>query len=198
MNYYNFDNIKKYSKTILNKIKVTSEYVLDIKADSIVNMANEALMGGGGMDMLIHTYAGDSLKMETSELKTIEKIGTYEVKCLTGDAKITSGHNLPYKYILHTVTPYLDTVGKPNKEKHIKCYNSCLKYIDGINIRSMIFPPLSTGYYGYPMLEATILALMTILNFVEIHHDKIDNIYIWLHNDVLYSMYNYILDKMSI
>ena len=81
----------------------------------------------------------------------------YDVKCYTGDTKITTGHNLPFKYIVHVVTPYLMDGNVTNKVKHMECYDAILNTIDGNNISSIIIGPISTGYYGYPMLEAAYL-----------------------------------------
>ena len=180
-----------------SKLILTKEFVLNIKADAIVNTANEALMGGGGMDLLIHTYAGDSLKKETSELpNVIEGNYYYGVKCQTGDAKITSGHNLPFKYIIHVVTPYLKNNGDTDKENHIKSYQSVLNYIDGKNIRSLVIGPMSTGYYGYPMLEAAILGINTIIDFMNIHENNVDNIYLWIYNETQFNVFNYLLNNI--
>jgi O-acetyl-ADP-ribose deacetylase (regulator of RNase III) len=180
-----------------SKIILTKQFVLDIKADAIVNTANEALMGGGGMDLLIHKYAGESLKKETESLPNVmEGNYYYGVKCLTGDAKITSGHNLPFKYIVHVVTPYLLNDGTTDKINHIKSYQSVLNYIDGKNIRSMVIGPISTGYYGYPMVEATLLGINTIIDFMNIYTDNVDNIYLWVYNDIQYEIFEYILKNI--
>jgi len=188
---------KKEIKFNKNKIVLTREFVLNINADAIVNTANEVLLGGGGMDLLIHTYAGDSLKEETSSLpNVIDNNYYYGVKCLTGNAKITSAHNLPYKYIIHTVTPYLDSNGNTDKINHINSYKSVLNYIDGKNIRSIIIGPISTGYYGYPMLEAAILGLNTIIDFMNNYEKNVDNIYLWIYNDTQYEIFNYLLNNI--
>ena len=179
-----------------SKIILTTDFVLNIKADAIVNTANEALMGGGGMDLLVHTYAGDSLKQETSNLpNVIEGNYYYGIKCQTGDAKITSGHNLPFKYIIHVVTPYLKYNYETDKENHIKSYQSILNYIDGKNIRSVVIGPISTGYYGYPMVEAAILGMNTIIDFMNTYHNNVDNIYLWIYNQTQYNIFKYLLDN---
>ncbi len=178
-----------------NKVRLTNEFILDLQDDAIVNMANEALLGGGGMDMLIHTYAGESLRLETSALpNVIEGEYYYGVKCLTGDAKITSGHNLSSKYIIHVVTPYLDSNGNTDKRSHVDAYKSILKYVDGKHIRSLSTGPLSTGYYGYPMLEASILGLLTIRKFLIQYGDElVDGINLWIPNETQYKMYEYLI-----
>jgi O-acetyl-ADP-ribose deacetylase (regulator of RNase III) len=182
---------------IFNKVRLTNKFVLDLDDDAIVNTANEALMGGGGMDLLIHTYAGDSLKIETSQLpNVIEGDYYYGVKCLTGDAKITSGHNLNSKYIIHVVTPYLDSDNNTDMQAHIKSYKSILKYVDGKNIRKLTIGPISTGYYGYPMLEATVLGLLTIREFLEKNYDLVDQINLWIYNETQYKIYEYLIPQI--
>jgi len=175
-------------------IELTNDFLPNINADAYVNTANEALQGGGGTDLLIHTYAGESLKEETSELpNVIEGPYYYGVKCLTGDAKITSGHNLKTKYIINTVTTYLDENGNTDKKMHISCYKSILKYINQDNIKSIVIGPLSTGYYGYPMLEATILGFKVISEFLKEKKDSNIKIIFWIHNETQYKMYKYLI-----
>ncbi len=189
--YYYIPNLK--NKFNSDKVQLTSKFMLMLDADAYVNTANEALMGGGGTDLLIHRYAGESLKKETSELPNIDPNYYYPVKCLTGDAKITSGHNLKAKYIIHVVTPYLNEDGSTNKQMHIKSYKSVLNYIDGENIKTMVIGPVSTGYYGYPMLEATILGLRTIAEYLCSNNDKVEQIKLWIYNETQYRIYEYLI-----
>lgn len=193
-NYYKINyNKENYNNTSYN-VELTNDFLPNIDADAYVNTANEALQGGGGTDLLIHTYAGESLKEETSKLpNVIDGQYYYGIKCLTGDAKITSGHNLKAKYIIHTVTPYLDKNGNTNKKMHISCYKSILKYIDQNNIKSIVIGPLSTGYYGYPMLEATILGFKVISEFLKEKKDSNIKIIFWIYNETQYKMYEYLI-----
>jgi O-acetyl-ADP-ribose deacetylase (regulator of RNase III) len=193
-----FYSIPKFNRVdILNKVKLTNQFVLDLNDDAIVNTANEALMGGGGMDLLIHSYAGPSLKLETEQLpNVIEGNYYYGVKCLTGDAKITSGHNLNSKYIIHAVTPYLDSNDNTDKRAHVDSYKSILKYIDGKNIRNITIGPISTGYYGYPMLEATVLGLLVIRKYLEENYNLVDKINLWIYNQTQYKIYEYLIPQI--
>ena len=193
--YYTVPKLSRVD--ILNKVNLTNKFVLDLEADAIVNTANEALMGGGGMDLLIHTYAGESLKLETSQLpNVIEGDYYYGVKCLTGNSKITSGHNLNSNYIIHVVTPYFDNNGNTDKKAHIDSYKSILKYVNGTNIRKITIGPISTGYYGYPMLEGTVLGLLTIRNFLEENYDLVDQINLWIYNETQYKIYEYLIPQI--
>tara|TARA_B100000768_G_scaffold49738_1_gene48533 strand:+ start:3876 stop:5132 length:1257 start_codon:yes stop_codon:yes gene_type:complete len=190
--YYNIPNIgnghlKKY-------IELTDKFVTDINADAVVNTANEALLGGGGMDLLIHQFAGESLNEEIKKLKTLEK-NYYDVKCYTGDVKITTGHNLPFKYIVHVVTPYLLNGCKTNKVKHMECYDSILNTIDDKHISSLVIGPISTGYYGYPMLEAAILGLLRIRKWLLKNNNKNPKIKLWIYNKTQYNIFKYLIDR---
>ena len=190
--YYNIPQIgdgslKKY-------IELTDTFITDINADAVVNTANEALLGGGGMDLLIHEFAGESLNEEISMLPTLET-NYYDIKCYTGDAKITTGHNLPFKYIVHVVTPYLMEGYETNKMKHMECYDSILNTIDGQNISSIVIGPISTGYYGYPMVEAAILGLLRIRKWLMENINKNPKIKLWIYNKTQYNIFKYLIDR---
>tara|TARA_B110000977_G_scaffold191616_1_gene264016 strand:+ start:3123 stop:4367 length:1245 start_codon:yes stop_codon:yes gene_type:complete len=190
--YYNIPNIGKGH--LKKYIELTDKFVTDINADAVVNTANEALLGGGGMDMLIHQFAGESLNEEIKKLKTLEK-NYYDVKCYTGDIKITTGHNLPFKYIVHVVTPYLLNGCKTDKVKHIECYDSILNTINGKHISSLVIGPISTGYYGYPMLEAAILGLLRIRKWLLNNNNKNPKIKLWIYNKTQYNIFKYLIDR---
>ena len=126
--------------------------ITKVQAEAIVNAANSALAGGGGVDGAIHRAAGPSLMAEC------RKIGG----CPTGSAVATSAGNLPAKYVFHAVGPIYD--GRPEDEKLLRsAYQSCLDLAEKHQVQSIVFPSLSTGAYGYPLTLAAPIALGTVI-----------------------------------
>lgn len=123
--------------------------------DAIVNAANTSLLGGGGVDGSIHRAAGRKLVFECMTLKG----------CRTGDAKITGGYNLTARHVIHAVGP---TYKNPNAPALLaSAYQRSLEVAVENNIKTIAFPAISTGIYGYPMGEASEIALTTIRDFVQ-------------------------------
>jgi len=132
--------------------------------DAIVNAANSRLTPGGGVSGAIHSAAGAGLWEEC------KKLGG----CKTGEAKITKGYNLPAKYVIHTVGPiYSRADREKNAESLKKCYENSLRLAVEHGIKSISFPAISTGIYGYPMDEAAEIAVKVIADFLR-RHDGIE------------------------
>ena len=123
------------------------------QTDAIVNAANKRLAPGGGVAGAVHRAAGPELWEECKKL----------TGCETGEAKITKGYNLPAHYIIHTVGPVYSGSSK-DPVKLASCYQESLKLAYENGIKSIAFPALSTGYFGYPLEEAAKIALKTVVD----------------------------------
>lgn len=127
-----------------------------VEADAIVNAANNSLAGGGGVDGAIHKAAGPGLLTECKALNG----------CKTGQAKITGGHNLKAKYIIHTVGPVWQGGHRDESLLLASCYQACLELTKKNKIRTVAFPGISTGVYGFPKELAAMIAVNETKRFL--------------------------------
>ena len=142
------------------RIKVIKGNITSLEVDAIVNAANKTLLGGGGVDGAIHAAAGPKL------LEECKKLGG----CEPGKAKITPGFNLKAKYVIHTVGPIwhgdnrTSWHDRPKSEAELltSCYKECLKLAQSNNIKTIAFPAISTGAYGYPIKDAVRIAVREV------------------------------------
>ena len=137
--------------------------ITQIKVDAVVNAANSALAGGGGVDGAIHHAGGPAIMEELDEIR--KKIG----RCQTGSAVATGAGRLPAKYVFHAVGPVYRDGKHGEPEALASCYTTCLDMAVERQVDVISFPSISTGIYGYPIEEAAPLALRTIEKWVGGH-----------------------------
>lgn len=162
----------------MKNIKIIKGDITKMKADAIVNAANNSLLGGGGVDGAIHAAAGPHLLEECMTLHG----------CPTGEARITHGYNLPAKYVIHTVGP---VYSGDDSDAHMlaSCYYNSLALAKEKGLHSVIFSAISTGVYGYPAEEATRVALDTVKKWQKENPDYKMSISLCAHDNRMYQLY---------
>ena len=154
-------------------IRVVKGDITKLKVDAVVNAANETLLGGGGVDGAIHRAAGTGLLDECRQLGG----------CGTGLAKITSGHLLLAKYVIHTVGPVWRGGNHDEAKLLMACYWNSMDLAHQHKIRSIAFPCISTGVYGYPADNAASIAVNTVRNFQAKMNSQVDVIFCCFSNE---------------
>ena len=141
--------------------------ITTLKVDAIVNAANQTMLGGGGVDGAIHRAAGRELYEACLKVPEVRP----GVRCPTGEARITPGFRLPAKFVIHTVGPVYRDGKHGEPELLANCYRNSLAVAVENGCKSVAFPCISTGVYGYPVKEAAKIAVDTVLEFRETHKD---------------------------
>ena len=169
-----------------SKLMIVEGDITREETDAIVNAANSGLKGGGGVDGAIHRAGGPAI------LEECRKIGY----CPTGQAVITTGGNLKAKYVIHTVGPVYRGGGRNESELLKSAYLESLKLASKKGLKSLSFPAISTGAYGYPVSEAACIALKTTIDYLEEHAD-IERVRFVLFSKPAYDVFAEELKKLS-
>lgn len=148
-----------------SRVEVVQGDITQLKVEAIVNAANESLLGGGGVDGAIHRAAGPKLLEECRTLGG----------CPTGQAKITKGYGLPAQWVIHTVGPVWQGGHHQENELLANCYRNCLELAAQRQIKTIAFPALSTGAYGFPVQRAAEIAFFEIHSFIS-KNDSIEKV----------------------
>ncbi|MFP5263511.1 MAG: O-acetyl-ADP-ribose deacetylase [Blastocatellia bacterium] len=161
-----------------SRMEVVKADITTLKVDAIVNAANSSLLGGGGVDGAIHRKAGPGLLQECRSLGG----------CETGQAKITSGHGLPARYVIHAVGPVWHGGAAGEAGLLASCYASSLRLAAGHGVKTIAFPAISCGAYGYPVEEAARVAVSETAAFLG-GDDSVERVIFTCFGDDVYHAY---------
>lgn len=145
------------TKSITARLEVRVGDLTQLAVDVIVNAANQTLLGGGGVDGAIHRAAGPGL------LEECRRLGG----CPTGEARLTGGHLLPARFVIHTVGPVYQGGQSGEAELLAACYRESLRLAGEAGLETLAFPCISTGVFGYPKAEACEVAVRTVVSWLE-------------------------------
>ncbi len=169
-----------------DKLEAIQANIVTLKVDAIVNAANTSLLGGGGVDGAIHRAAGPQLLAECRTLGG----------CPTGQAKITLGYRLPAKHVIHTVGPVWNGGKRGEPELLAACYRTSLRLALEHDVRTIAFPAISCGVYGYPLEQAVVIAVRESSEFV-VQHVFIEKVIFACFDDDTLDAYRTELDRLE-
>ena len=149
-------------------VKIIKGDITTLAVDAIVNAANQVMLGGGGVDGAIHRAAGHELYEACLKVPEVRP----GIRCPTGEARITPGFNLPAQYVIHTVGPVYRDGQHGEPEKLAACYRNSLALAAENGCKSIAFPCISTGIYGYPIEEAAQIAVREVEKFLAAKNAK--------------------------
>jgi O-acetyl-ADP-ribose deacetylase len=167
---------------MMTRIELIKGDITRIAADAIVNAANTSLLGGGGVDGAIHRAAGPGLMKECRTLNG----------CGVGEVRITAGYNLPARHVIHTVGPVWHGGGNNEAFQLKSCYIHTLELAQAHQLKTIAFPNISTGVYGYPKLEAAEIAITTVKDYIQ-NQPSFETIFFAVFDDENYRLYHGIL-----
>ena len=170
----------------MERVRIVSGDITTLRVDAIVNAANQSLLGGGGVDGAIHRAAGPELLAKCSKLGG----------CATGDAKLTRGYRLPARYVIHAVGPVWRGGKSGEDELLASCYRRSLELALEHGLRTIAFPSISTGAYGFPFERAARIAYRTVVEFLA-EHPGIEEVFFVCFGEAAKEAYERALEDLS-
>jgi len=166
------------------RLKVLRGNITKEKVDAVVNAANSTLLGGGGVDGAIHSAAGREL---VEECRTLGG-------CPTGEARITKGYRLPARHVIHTVGPVWQDGSAGEDELLASCYRNSFALLEEHSLRSIAFPAISCGAYGFPIDRAAVIAVREIRTFLE-RNTEVERVHVVCFDADVYEAYRTVLQE---
>lgn len=172
------------------RVTIIRDDITKLKVDAIVNAANSSLLGGGGVDGAIHRAGGLAI------LEECKKIVAKQGGCKTGEAVITTAGNMPSKFVIHTVGPVWSGGNKNEEELLANAYRNSLNLAKENKVKTIAFPNISTGVYGFPKNKAASIALKTVMDYV-IQYPELEELIFCCFDEENYLIYRELYSGVS-